>query len=223
MSCRGPRGAATLAVLAALALTACGRAITANPVEARLAREDLVAVARALRSCEPAVQREVAATRAAWPLLVDGIPARVSASARTRILAAAIAGQALPLPALLAEPEAGALTGPASPLAGRYRDFQQLSSAGWRQIAADLGEIEHGPPRAARFARETVALDIEGVYDAHYSIAEVGKQVASAYKALGGAPVLGGALGAGEVQQLTESYSRSRDRLLPHERVKLGS
>lgn len=209
--------------LAALALAGCGKASTANPVQARLQREDLVAVARVLQSVEPAVDREVAAARAAWPFILDGLAAQIGTRARSRILAAVESALRLPLPALVAERQAAALTGPGSPLAGRYRDFWGLCRDSWKQLAAALGEIEHGSPRAARFARATAALYIEGVYDAHYSIAEAGKQVSAAYKTLGSAPVFGAALSERAVGQLVASYTRSRDELSPHERVRLGS
>jgi len=211
-----------LALLGASLPSACGRSATANPVEAKLEREDLVAVTRLLRGAEPAVAREVASARAAWPLLLDGLPAHPSAAAAERILGAVSAAQHLPLPGLLAEPQAAALTGPASPLAGRYRDFQQLASASWRQIGFALTAVQAGSPRAAGFARATVALYIEGVYDAHYSLAETGTEAAGAYTTLGGAGELGRALGIDEVEQIERSYSPAADRLEPHARVKLG-
>ncbi len=204
-------------------LAGCGGRRTATPAEAHLEREDLVAVARALRASEPAVEGETAAAKAAWPYLLDGLPAHPSAQARARILAAARSAAQLPLPPLLAEREAAALTGPASPLAGRYRDFQELSTTSWRMIAAALREVERGPPDAARFARANVGLYVEGVYDASFSIAEAGEAVLDAYRTLGEAPVFGTALTQQDVQELVDSYSRVRDRLEPHKRVKLGS
>jgi hypothetical protein len=209
--------------LAALTLAGCGKASSANPVEARLQREDFVAVARVLQGVEPAVDSEVAAARAAWPFILDGLPAQIGARARARILAAVESALRMPLPALMAERQAAALTGPGSPLAGRYRDFWGLCRDSWKQLAAALGEIEHGSPRAARFARATAALYVEGIYDAHYSIAEAGEQVSAAYQTLGGAPVLGAVMSERAVGQLAASFTRPRDELSPHERVKLGS
>jgi hypothetical protein len=205
-----------------VALAGCGRGRTATPAEARLEREDLVVVAHALRSAEEPVDREVAAARSAWPLLVDGLPRSISASVRARIGAAVQAAARLPLPALLGEREAAALTGPASPLAGRYRDFQQLCSDSWRLIGDALAEVRRGGA-AARFVRATAPLYIEGIYDSHYSLAETGKELLAAYETLGGAPAFGSSLTAREVRQLAESYARLRDRLQPHERVRLGS
>ena len=210
-----------LALLAALA--GCASPPTSNPAEARLEREDFVAVARTLRALVPAVDGEVAAARAAWPFVLDGLPAHVGALARARILAAVRSAERLPLPALFTEQQAATLTGPGSPLAGRYRDFQQLNSASWRQIAVALAQIERGPARVASFARANAPIYIEGVYDAHYSIAETGRDVARGYETLGGAAMLGAVLGEREVRELEGSYTRAGDRLTPHERVKLGS
>lgn len=205
-------------------LSSCGRtSISTDPVQAKLEREDLVAVARALHAVEPGVAEEVAAARRAWPLLIDGLPNPVGVRARERILLAAEAAGRLALPALLSEREAAALTGPGSPLAGRYRDFQELCSASWRQIAVALHQAEAGPPSAARYARANVGIYVEGVYDAHYSLAEAGRRVASAYQMLGGAPAFGAALTQAEVDQLEGFYTAAHDRLTPHERVKLGS
>ena len=193
------------------------------PAEAKLEREDLVAVTRALRSAQPAVESETAAARAAWPYLIDGIAARPPASARAHIEAAVRAARALPLRAVMAEPEASALTGPGSPLAGRYRDFQKLCSASWRMIGHALKEIDGGTAAAASFTRENVALYIEGVYDAQYSLAETGADLQAAYNTLGAAPVFGSLLTQRQIASLARTYSPSLVRLQPHERVKLGS
>lgn len=182
-----------------------------------------MAVAKALREVEGSVSHEVAAARAAWPVVLGGIPSHLSAEQRSRIEAAADSAARVPLPALLGERGAAALTGPASPLAGRYRDFVELSATSWKLIAAAVREIEDGAPAAAKFARATVALYIEGVYDAHYSLGETGQLVLAAYKTLGGAGVMGPSLTQAEVDELVGSYSRGRDRVEPHERVKLGS
>lgn len=206
------------------ALAGCGGKVrSVTPAEAKLEREDLVAVARALRTVEPAVSGELTTARRAWPLLIYGLATPVSERERERILLAQEAAGRLPLPPLLAEREAAALTGPASPLAGRYRDFQQLCSESWRQIAVALHQSEAGPVAASRFARANVALYIEGVYDAHYSLAETGRAVADAYQSLGGPGRFGDALTQTQVDQLARFYTHGRVRLEPHEVVKLGS
>lgn len=211
-------------MLAAALLCGCGKAAPAKSVEATLEREDLVAVSRQLLSLEARVSREVRATKAAWPYIYKGIP-RGGLSARARALTAAAerAAEELPLPELLEEREAATLTGPSSPLAGRYRYFQQLCTASWRLFGVYAQQIESGPPAARTFARANVNLYIEGIYDSHYTIAHAGKEIADGYGALGGAEALGKQLPASEVKQLQSAYSEPADRLYPHELVKLGS
>jgi len=221
----GPRALAVL--LAGLALGAglggCGGA-PATPAALRLEREDLITVARALQGMRGEVRAEVAATRAAWPLLANGLPAgRALAGAGGPIRAAAAAAAALRVPAVFQEDEAGALTGPAATLDGLIHTFSTLSTRGWQMIEGALAQIEHGPPVAARFARANVALYIESVYDAHFSLAQLGKQLLAGYDKLGGPAAFGAALTRDEVEDLARAYSEASDRLHPHVGVRLGS
>ena len=62
-----------------------------------------------------------------------------------------------------------------------------------------------------------------GLYDAHFGLAQIGKQLLAGYKRLGGPAAFGSALSEAEVQQLADAYSEARDRLHPHSGVKLGS
>jgi len=68
-----------------------------------------------------------------------------------------------------------------------------------------------------------VALYIDGVYDGHFTLAQLGKQVAAGYETLGGAPAFGTALTETEVDRLAQSFSEANDRLHPHVGVRLGS
>jgi hypothetical protein len=86
-----------------------------------------------------------------------------------------------------------------------------------------LEQIEHGPPAAARFARDTVALYVDGIYDAHFSLAQIGKQLGRAYRKLGGAKAFGTALTEGQLTALEQAYSEAANRLEPHVAVTLGS
>jgi hypothetical protein len=180
-------------------------------------------VCKTLSQVEPAVATEVAATKAAWPLVVDGLAPGTSAISSPAITLAAQRAGALGIPALFDEHEAASLTGPGSSIAGLYRDSSLLASRGWRLIAAADEEIEHGSPAAASFARANVALYIESVYDAHFSLAQIGKKLLDGYNKLGGSEQLGASLKQTEVNALAKTYSEASDRLSPHARVKLGS
>ena len=178
---------------------------------------------RTLTGIEPAVRSEVAATKRAWPDVVDGLPAHVSARARSAITAAAERASAFALPALFSERVSAALTGPASGLAGEVRSFAQLATRGWKLIVAAIEQIEHGSPPAARFARANVALYIECVYDAHFTLAQIGKQMRKGWEKLEGAPAFGSSLTLAQINQLADVYSEPDFRLYPHTGVKLGS
>jgi hypothetical protein len=212
-----------LALAGVVSLTGCGKRRVATPAEARLEHEDFLAVVAALQRSSAQVQADVAATKAAWPLVLAGVHARVSPGARAKIGLAAQRAAEVRLPLLLTENQAVSLTGPASPLAGRFRSYQQLGSRSWQLIDSSIEQIEHGSPAGARFARENLPLYVEGVYDAHYTLAQTGKQLAAAYKTLGGTEAFGSSLGPREIQRLASVYSEHRNRLYPKEGVRLGS
>jgi hypothetical protein len=206
-------------------VSGCGSGKRATPQEQQLERADLIAASRALQGAEPSVRSEVAATKAAWPLIVDGLPAGtgVSSTARAAIRLASQRASALALPALFSEHEAASLTGPSSGMAGTFRSFSVLAARGWLLIDAAAEQVEHGHPIAARFARENVALYIESVYDAHFGLAQIGEHMLAAYKTLGAANTFGASLTQAEVDDLADFYSEADDRLHPHSRVRLGS
>jgi hypothetical protein len=124
--------------VAALALAGCGSGAHATPAESRLERADLVAVARALAAERPSVHNEVAATKAAWPLILDGLPADIRTLPRAAIRSAIAHAAALRLPALFEERPAASLTGPATSLAGTFRAYYLLTVRGWRLIGAAI-------------------------------------------------------------------------------------
>jgi len=179
-------------------------------------------VSRALRASEGPAGQEVAATKAAWPLIANGLPADTRAIVPP-IAAASASAARVPLPALFGEAPAASLTGPASGLAGLFRTYAGLTTRGWELIGASIEQIQKGSPTGARFARENVALYIESVYDAHFALAQIGKQLTSAYKKLGGPAAFGSSLSQAEVNALAEAYSEASDRLHPHTGVRLGS
>jgi len=193
-----------------------------SPTALRLEREDLIALVRALQSAEPSVHSEVLDSKTAWPLVVNGLPAH-GALARAPVRAVAAAAAGIAVPALLQEDEAGALTGPAATISGLFHGFFELSERGWQLIDGAIAQVEHGSGAGARFARANVALYIESVYDGHFSLAQIGKQLLAAYRKLGGPVAFGHALTPDEVNDLAGAYSEASVRLHPHVGVKLGS
>jgi len=204
-------------------LGGCSSARSATPPALRLERADLVQVARQLRAIAPAALGEAQATKAAWPHVANGLRAQLRPYGRALVAAAAARAAALRLPALFGEHEAAALTGPGAGLAGSFRGFSLLSTRGWQLIAAAVAQSLRPHSRAASFARTNVALYIESVYDAHYTLAQLGKQLQRAYEKLGGGEGFRSALAPREVAALAAQYSEANFRLHPHPGVKLGS
>jgi hypothetical protein len=206
-----------------LAAGGCGKATPPSAAELALEREDLVVVSRALQGLEGQSETEVEATRAAWPDFYRG-PARRNSGLYTAVAREAIeSAQRIELPTLLEERDAASLTGPAFGIASLYREFAGLASRGWAMIGASIYQIEHGTPSAARFARENIALYIDSVYDGHFALGQIGRQLLAAYAKLGGEPVFGVALTQAEANAIAAVYSQQRNRLEPHVGVKLGS
>lgn len=218
------RVGALLAAGSALALAAgCGSAHKPTPVGLALQREDLVLAARTLTAAEPAVEREAAAARAAWPLIVNGLPPAADAESRARIEEATARARALPLPGLFGEETARSLTGGASGLAGTYQSFYKLATRSWPQIEYALAQLAQGPSAASRFAASNVALYIEAVYDAQFDLAQLGTKLQDTYTRLGGPGAFAATLPEAEVERLAAVYSEANFRLEPHVGVRLGS
>jgi len=222
------RGANLLLIGAlAAALAGCGSTaghrLPRSPAAMQLEREDLTAVGHALASAEGSVAPEVAATRAAWREIANGLPAHSAAIARPPIAAAAAAAARVRVPALLEEPQAASITGPGAGLASLFRNYSALTTRGWQLLGASIEEIEHGSPLAASFARANSALYIESVYDGHFDLAQVAKALHMAYEMLGGPSAFAGKLSQAQVNALESTYSEATDRLHPHVGVRLGS
>jgi hypothetical protein len=221
---RGRVRATSLALAGTLALLGgCGSSRTATPAATHLEREDFAAVSRTLARMAGPIGSEVSATKAAWPAVANGLPATLDARSRAAIQAAQASAGRVRLPALFGEVRSASLTGPAAHLAGLARSYQGLAARGWQMILAAIAAGEHGPPGAAHFARSNVALYIESVYDGHFTLAQIGKQLLAGYSALGGPSAFGSLLSAAEVDALAKTYSEANDRLHPHVGVRLGS
>ncbi len=188
-----------------------------------LQREDLIAVVHELQATQAEAAAELQATKLAWREVAHGLPVAPSAAAAAAITQAQARAAALRLPPLFGEVKARELTDAAAALAGEYRSFAVLSSAGWRQIAYALGRASSGPPAASRFVRANVALYIESVYDAHFTAGQIGRRLPVAYKKLGGPAMFGGALTQAEVDALSSSYAEASYKLEPRATVHLGS
>jgi hypothetical protein len=228
MGARDPIRGLTLLLLAGLlvaVLAGCGgTSKQSTPAAQRLEREDLVAVSRSLKSEEQPVAQEVAATKALWPLIANGLPADTTAISRASGAADATQAAAqLKLPELFSEAQASTLTGPAAQLAGLFRSYVLLSSRGWKLLDANIEQIESGSQPGARFARANAALYIESIYDGHFTLAQIGKKLSEGYGKLGGPTAFGTTLSQAEVDALARSYSEASDRLHPHVGVRLGS
>ena len=208
---------------AALLAGGCGSGHRPTPVGLQLQREDLVLAARSLSSVEPALEREGRAAKAAWPLILGGLPGTLGPAMRAGVHDAALLAAALPLPGIFGEARARSLTGPAAGLAGSYETFHNLASRGWRLIDYSCTQATRGTPTAARFARANVALYIESAYDGQFVLAQLGRQLASGYRRLGGPAAFGAGLTQAEVDRLAGVYSEASFRLEPHAAVRLGS
>ncbi len=179
-------------------------------------------VSRALESVEHPVSAELAAGRRAWPPVANGLPASPQSIRGPVALAATVASR-VTTPELLGEAQAGSVTGPGSQIVSLFRNYDGLSTRGWRMILAAIDRIESGTPAAARFARENVALYVESVYDGHFDLSQIAENLRKGYRKLGGGAAFGASLTPSEVDSLADVYSEEAARLHPHPGVRLGS
>lgn len=210
-----PLSALVVIAIAAL-LAGCGGSSSHTPTSAELAleRAQLVLASSGLRALEAPVRREVAASRAAWPAIADGLPAKPSDSLQRAVHAASATARALPEPRFMAT--VSALTGPAAGIAGLYEGYSQLASRGWQLTETGIAAITHGTPTAARFARSNSSLYIDAIYDGHFDLSLLNKSIISAYAKLGGPAAFGANLPPRDVTALAASYSIPAVRLEPH-------
>jgi hypothetical protein len=205
-------------------LAGCGGTSSpTSPAEAGLEREDLAAVSRGLRQAEGSVQREMAATRIAWPLVANGLPTSIPPATQSKVAAAGAAARAILVPPPMSEAQARELTGPAAGIASLFGPFSKLAERGWTLIGAAITENDSGSPNAATFARANVALYIDAIYDGHFDASLIGKSLLAGYRRLGGEPTFGTTLTEAQVDALARAYSPAAVQLHPHPGVKLGS
>jgi hypothetical protein len=223
------RLAGVAAVLIAAALAGCGASggtllasrhglSGSSPAERRLQRADLAIAARGLLAVEPTVRQEIAASRAAWPTVVHGLPAVASPTARLAIARAAVVARRIATPLYISF--AGQLTGAAATIAGSELSYEELTQRGWTLtgVAADYGAraaTGSGSLAAAGFLRVNAALYIGCVYDAHHNLGAIGEDLRRAYAQLGGAAAFGAMLRPARVEALARFYSPANAGLAP--------
>jgi hypothetical protein len=236
----GTFGVAILLAGAVALLAGCGSGSRAPGQSAReltLERSQFEQVANELSTLQRAVKREVAASRAAWPSIADGLPPTLPDSLRTAVSATSTSAKALPEPGFLAN--SSRLTGPAAGLAGIYENYEQLAQRGWtmtnaavqtianatanRGAAANQSATANGNATAharataqASFERANSPLYIDASYDAHFDLSLLGKSLLSGYEKLGGVQAFGAALTQSQINALAAAYSIPAVRLEPH-------
>jgi hypothetical protein len=173
-----------------------------------------VQVSDGLRSVEGAVQREVIASRGAWPLIAGGLPQALPATLQGAVGAASASAKALPEPPFMAN--ASQLTGPAAGIAGLYESYERLTERGWRLTETSIGAIVSASPAVASFERENSSLYIDAIYDGHFDLSLVGKDLTSAYELLGRPQAFGASLTQSQIDALAAAYSIPAVRLEPH-------
>ncbi len=213
-----------------MSIAGCGSSSsphTQSSSELALERAQFEQVASQLSSIKAVVEREVAASRVAWPSIASGLPETLGSGLRTAVSTASTRAKALPEPSFLAD--ARKLTGPASGIAGIYENYEQLAQRGWNLTEAALQTIASADSAAtnaaaantsataqASFERANSPLYIEAIYDAHFDLSLLGKSLASGYEKLGGPEAFGTALTQAQVNALTGAYSIPAVRLEPH-------
>lgn len=200
----------------AVLIAGCGSGSSHTPTNAELAleRTQLVQMSNELHTLETPVRREVAASRAAWPAIANGLPPTFSVSMQSAVANASTAARTLPEPRFMTHP--GGLTGPAAGVAGLYESYSRLASKGWRLTETGIAAILRGTPAAASFARINSSLYIDAVYDGHFDLSLLGKSLVRGYEKLGGKAAFGASLPPGEVTALAAAYSIPSVRLEPH-------
>ena len=228
--------ATLLAVTLALALLAgCGSDASSgsgsgtpaqSSRELALERAQFEQVASELSGLEPAVKRELVASRAAWPAIADGLPPALPGSLRAALSTANTSAKALPEPAFLAN--SSRLTGSAAGIAGIYENYEQLAGRGWNlteaaaqaiasAASANPSAASHARAAAqASFERANSPLYIDAIYDGHFDLSLLGKSMLSGYEKLGGPSAFGAALTQAKVNALAAAYSIPAVRLEPH-------
>jgi hypothetical protein len=218
------RIAAAVLALAAASTAACGtHESRTSRREYALERADFEQVAEQLREVQGAVHREVATSRAVWPMIYNGLPRRMSTRLQSGVKATSAVAGALPAPQFMSKQSN--LTGPASGIAGLYEDYDRLAERGWRLTETGVAGIVSGPLSVKRFVRANSALYIDAIYDGHFDLSLIGKKLLDGYEKLeklskqkkfAGIGGFGARLTQRQVEALAAAYSIPAVRLEPH-------
>lgn len=213
-----------LAASTAGVLAGCGSGESSiSRREYALERVQFEQVADELGEVQGAVHREVATSRAVWPLIYNGLPRRMSARLQAGVKAASEVAGDLPAPRFMAQQ--ATLTGPASGIAGLYEDYDRLVERGWRLTETGVAGIVSGPLSVERFVRANSPLYIDSIYDGHFDLSLIGKKLLDGYKRIeslgrqrkfAGIGGLGTSLTQRQVNALAAAYSIPAVRLEPH-------
>lgn len=207
-----------LIVVAVVAISLLSGGGSATEAQLSEDRAQLALVSKELYAIEGQVNREVAASKAAWPLIASGLPAKVDRHLLSAVSTASAAASALPSPKFLKFIHE--LTGPAARIAHAYLGFMLLSSHGWAHVLATAEAISKGQS-AATFDRATSGLYIDSIYNGSFTLSLIGEKVFNSYERLGETTEFGSALTPSEVQSLESELSPEADVLSPHEWRKL--
>ncbi len=202
----GIRVAALLVALGAIAspLSGCGSK-RHNPLELKLERIDLALLGRRLIAAESPIKQEMKSAKEAWPSLYGGLRSGISRSLEASVRTADMHASSLGAPPYLEEVRK--LTGPGSGVDGLYKTFWSLDRDGWSTVEATIDSIRRGPKASASFRRANVGIYIQAIYDAHYDISIVGKDLKLGYERLGGEKLFGKSLTATQVEAIARFYS----------------
>ena len=185
---------------AAMLIAGCGSSSPSHAQSSRelaLERAQFEQVTSQLGTIEPAMKREVAASRVAWPSIAGGLPQSLESGLHIAVSTANANARALPEPPFL--PSASKLTGPASGIAGIYENYEQLAQRGWNlteaavQMIASAGSATTNATAtsANAAARQASSEPTRALYrrhlrwPLHFSL--LGKSLMSGYEKLGGA------------------------------------
>lgn len=193
---------------------------TTTPAALRLQRGNLAYVANGLLKLERPIRAEVAASRVVWGSVASGLPRTIPEPVLAGVSAASAKASALPKPRFLGKSKE--LTGPAAGIAGLYESFDALSRRGWKLIDAAAVGTNSERPAAARFLRANVWLYISSVYDAHFNLAAIAKNLRRGFTELGGSAAFGGVLTPAEVERVADVYGPDGALLEPHPHLTIG-